>query len=400
MNICLPGDDYLPSFDGAVTSIRAYAKEFRKLGHRVYIPCPVYPDPKDPAKNYTDNEPDIIRYVSRSAPFPPKYRLTFTWQTKVDWKDWNLDIVHSQSPFPLGYHGLTWARKLRIPAMNTYHTLYPEYINTYINQPLVKQPLAYITKKFSKWVLNKFDLVISPSPQMAEDLVKYGVKKPIEVMPTGIDLDRFKVNYSGDAFRQKYGIKKEEKMLLCMCRLGREKNVNFLIDALPLILKRIPEAKLVICGEGVAKPELEAQAKRLGIENRILFLGFLSPEDWVNAYAAEDIFAFASVTETQGLVLLEAMYFGKPAVSIGEMGVIDVLQGFDKQTGGFLTKNDVNDFSDKVVSVLSDNSLYEIKAREAKERALEMSSENMARKMLKIYERLIEENKTKLVGSK
>ena len=133
MNICLPGDDYLPSFDGAVTSIRAYAKEFRKIGHRVYIPCPAYPDPKDPSKNYADNEPDIIRYVSRSAPFPPKYRLTFTWQTNVNWKDWNLDIVHSQSPFPLGYHGLTWARKLGIPALNTYHTLYPEYINTYIN---------------------------------------------------------------------------------------------------------------------------------------------------------------------------------------------------------------------------------------------------------------------------
>ncbi|MEI7905032.1 MAG: glycosyltransferase [Candidatus Firestonebacteria bacterium] len=393
MNICLPGDDYLPSTDGAVTSIMSYTKEFRKLGHRVYIPCPSYPDLNDPSVEYKDNEPDIIRYKSRPAPFPPKYRMTLTWQTKIDWRPWNLDIVHSQSPFPLGYHGLTWARRLGIPAINTYHTLYPEYVNTYVNKKLVKKPLSFITKMFSKWVLNKFDLVISPSPQMAGDLVKYGVTKPIEVMPTGIDIDRFKVNYSGDAFRQKYGIKKDEKMLLCMCRLGREKNVNFLIEAMPVLLKQVPNAKLVICGEGVAKPELEAQVRKLGIENKVIFLGFLNREDWVNAYAAEDVFAFASKTETQGLVLLEAMYFNKPAVCIGEMGVIDVLEGFDKQRGGFLTKDDVNDFSAKIASLLTDKALYDKKAKEGHEKAMEMSSENMARKMLKIYERVIEEHK-------
>ena len=400
MNICLPGDDYLPSTDGAVTSIMSYTKEFRKLGHRVYIPCPEYPDLKDPTVLYKDNEPDIIRYKSHSAPFPPKYRLTFTWQSKIDWKPWNLDIVHSQSPFPLGYLGLTWARKLDIPAMNTYHTLYPEYINTYVNKKLVRKPLSYITKKFTKMVLNKFDLTISPSPQMAEDLVKYGVTKPIEVMPTGIDLDRFNIEKKPEAFRQKLGIKKDEKMLLCMCRLGREKNINFLIDAMPVLLKKIPGAKLVVCGEGVAKSELEAQVKKYGLENKVIFLGFLNREDWVNAYAAEDIFAFASRTETQGLVLLEAMYFKKPAVCIGEMGVIDVLEGFDRQRGGFLTKNDVNDFSDKVASLLLDKALYDKKAKEANEKAVEMSSENMAKKMLKIYERVIEEHKRKKTEKK
>jgi glycosyltransferase involved in cell wall biosynthesis len=394
MNISLPGDDYLPSTDGAVTSIRAYAKEFRKLGHRVYIPCPEYPDFNNPSVLYKDEEPDIIRYKSHSAPFPPKYRLTFTWQTKIDWKPMKLDIIHSQSPFPLGFHGITWGRKLGIPVINTYHTLYPEYINTYMNIKWLRKPLSWITKVFSKWVLNKCDLVISPSPQMKEALISYGVRVPIEVMPTGIDLDKFD-NPNGDNFRRKYNIGKDEKMLFCMCRLGREKNIDFLIKAMPLIIKKIPEARLVISGEGVAKAELETLAKKLGVHEKTLFLGFLDHRDWVDAYAAEDLFVFGSKTETQGLVLLEAMYFSKPVVCVGEMGVIDMLEGFEKQTGGFLTKDDVCDFAEKVALVLNDRDLYEKKGKEAHARAVEMSSGNISKKMLKIYERVLEEDKRK-----
>jgi len=399
MNISLPGDDYLPSTDGAVTSIRAYAKEYRKLGHRVYIPCPEYPDLADPSKLYKDEEPDIIRYKSHKAPFPPKYRLTFTWQTKIDWKPMNLDIIHSQSPFPLGYLGITWARKLGIPLINTYHTLYPEYINTYMNIKWLRRPLSWITKLFSRWVLNKGDMVISPSPQMRDALLEYGVTVPIEVMPTGIDLDKFD-NPDGSAFRRKYNIGADEKMLLCMCRLGREKNIKFLIDAMPLLLKDIPGARLVISGEGVAKQELEAQIKTLGVSEKVTLLGFLNHRDWVDAYAAEDLFVFGSKTETQGLVLLEAMYFSKPVVCVGEMGVIDMLEGFEKQTGGFLTKDDTRDFADKVTLLLTDKALYARKAAEAHARAVEMSSENIARKMLKIYDKVIEENKRKKAEKK
>ncbi len=394
MNIALPGDDYLPSVDGAVTSIMAYTKEYRKLEHRVYIPCPEYPDLNDPKVKYRDNEPDVIRYKSHKAPFPPKYRLTFTWQTKVDWKEWKLDLVHSQSPFPLGFHGITWARKLDIPSINTYHTLYPEYINTYMNINILRKPLSAITKIFTRWVLNKSDLVISPSSQMKKALLAYGVKTPIEVVPTGIDLDMF-AGAKAEDFRTKFNIGREEKILLCMCRLGREKNVNFLIEAMPLILKKIPEARLVISGEGVAKQALVEQAKQLGIADKVLFLGFLNRQDWKNAYAAEDIFVFASKTETQGLVLLEAMYFSKPVVCIGEMGVIDVLDGFEKQSGGFLTKDDPADFASKAALLLTDKNIYESKAKEAHAKALEMSSENIAKKMLKIYERIIAEHKRK-----
>ena len=388
MNIALPGDDYLPSVDGAVTSIMSYAKEFRKLGHKVYIIAPKYP-------NYKDDDPDVIRTWSIPAPFPPKYRLSLLpWVNypKVNIKELNLDIIHCQSPFPVGWYWIRVGRKLGIPVVNTYHTLYPTYINTYINVKFLAKPLSSMTKWFSQYIYNKCDLVISPSPQMKDALIEYGVKKPIEVMPTGIDLDKFK-NFNGDDFRRKYNIGKDEKMLLVMCRLGREKNVNFIIEALPLILKEIPNTRLVISGEGVAKPELIDLAKKLGVYNKIVFLGFLNHQDWVNAYAAEDLFVFASLTETQGLVLLEAMSFYKPVVAVGEMGVVDVMEGFKKQRGGFLTKNDINDFAEKVIKLLKDKNLYEAKAKDARERALEMSSENMAKKMISIYERLIKESK-------
>jgi glycosyltransferase involved in cell wall biosynthesis len=387
MNIAIPGDDYLPSVDGAVTSIMSYTKEFRKMGHRVFIIAPQYPD-------YKDSEPDILRVWSIAAPFPPKYRLSAAYWHKWKWKDLKLDIIHSQSPFPLGWNGITEARKLGIPVVNTYHTLYPVYINTYVNVKFIAKPLSKITRWYSQYVYNKCDMVISPSPQMKDALVEYGVKRPIEVMPTGIDLEKFE-GHNGNNFRKKYGIGNNEKMLLCMCRLGREKNVNFLIDAMPLILKEIPEARLVISGEGVAKPELEIQAKKLGVENKVLFLGFLNKQDWKDVYAAHDLFVFSSITETQGLVLLEAMSFSKPVVCIGEMGVVDVLEGFEKQTGGLLARNDLSDFTRCVVKILKDKNLYAEKAKQARAKALEMSSENIARKMIKIYEKLIADNNAK-----
>ncbi|MEK6646391.1 MAG: glycosyltransferase [Candidatus Firestonebacteria bacterium] len=379
MNIGIFTDDYLPSVDGAVTSIITFAKEFKKLGHTVYIIAPEYP-------NYTDEEKNIIRLKSIPAPFPPKYRWCLSWLVNLEekLKGIDLDIIHIQSPFPVGFLGIKEARKRKIPIVNTYHTLYPAYILSYMT--FLPKWAGKIVEKYSAWACNKSDLIISPSPQMKDALVEYGVTAKIEVLPTGIDLEKLLVKSDADDFKKKYKIGSDERILLFMGRLGREKNVEFLIKALPKIIEKVPNVRLVISGEGVAKDEILNTAKSLGVIDKVLLLGFLSHNDWINAYGAAELFTFASLTETQGLVLLEAMALNTPVVAVGAMGVLDVMKN---ERGGLLSKVDTNDFADKVVKILTDKELYQRKLKEAKELALEMSSKTMSDKLLALYEGLL-----------
>ena len=382
MNIAIFADAYLPIVDGSVSYILSYTKELRKRGHRVNIVAPEYP-------GYVDRDTNVIRVKSIKAPFPPKYRLAIPLLDKTDYKDLKLDIIHSQSPFALGKWGIRVGRKLGIPVVNTYHTLYPIYINNYLNIKIISKQMTVLTEKYVKHVYNKCDLVIVPSIDTADAMKRYGVSKPVVVLPHGVDLGRFE-KFNGDAFRNKYGIKKEEILLLTVSRLGREKNIDFLINALPFILEQIPNVRLVIVGEGVARLELENQVKKLSLGDKVIFTGFLNEEDLVNAFAAQDLFVFSSLTETLGSVLLESMSFYKPLVAIGEKGVLDVMEG-EKQRGGLIAKNDINDFVEKVVKILKDKHLYNDKAKDARKRSEEMSSEKMTDKLLMLYEKLIKQ---------
>jgi glycosyltransferase involved in cell wall biosynthesis len=373
-------DGYIPSIDGLVTSMLSFKKEFHKLGHSVLTVAPSYP-------NYVDKEEDIIRIPSISAPFPPGYRIAYTGLSKILPKLDKLDIIHAQSPFSVGWLAYRVSKKLKLPLVMTYHTLYPEYITCYI--PRFKKILRYFTTLQNRFYCNKCDLVISPSPQMKEKLISYGVKTRIEVLPTGLDLDLLQGG-NGDEFRKKYNIPSFKKILLFMGRLGREKNVKFLIDCIPEIIKVLPNILLIISGEGVALDELKAQVNELKINDYVMFLGFLDKTDWVNCYNAADLFVFSSLTETQGLVLLEAMATGTPVVAVGALGVLDVLKG---EKGGLLSSLDKKEFSQKVIIMLTDKELYERKKKEALERAQEISSTTMAKKLISLYENVIQKFK-------
>lgn len=380
LNIGIFTDDYFPSIDGAVTAIYTYTKEFFKLGHKVYIFAPRYP-------NYQDKEDYILRYFSIPAPFPPKYRLAIPYVPAIikKVKELEINVIHSHSPFQMGWISTYVAKKLKLPAFMTYHTLYSEYAVNYMPWFPFPDLLRKYTQGLSRLACNKYDLVFSPSPQMKDALLQYGVKSRIDVLPTGVDIDSLQ-NPDGSSFRKEYGISNDEKVMLFMGRLGREKNVSMLIRAFERILQGIPASKLIVCGEGVDKPDLMNLAKELKISDKVIFPGFVTGQKRTNCYAAADVFTFTSLTETQGLVLLEAMALGKPVVAVGEMGVLDVL---DKEKGGLLTKNNLDDFTQKVIRMLTDKALYMQKSEEAKKRAYEMSSFTIAEKQVEYYRELL-----------
>lgn len=389
MKIALVTDTYRPRVNGVVASIDTFANEFRKLGHEVKIIAPEYPADQTDVKD-KDNEQYVIRIKSHYLFFDPEDRLPDPWlpssrkKIKKEVLEFGFDIIHTQTPFTLGIEAIKWAKKINCPIVHTYHTMFESYVHYF---KFIPKPIAVaITKKVSKWYCNKMDLNITPSTQMKELLLSYKIKKPIEVNPTGIKIDKFK-NFNGNDFRKKYGIPEDTILLLFMGRIGAEKNIPFLFKVLKNIVKNKPNTKLIVAGKGPAEEEVKKECEVIGVKDNVIFLGYFEPQDWVNCYAAADLFTFASITETQGLVVTEAMAVGTPVVAVNAMGVGEVMKG---NKGGLLVNLDVDEFTSAVLKMLDDKEFYEKKKKEAFEYAKEWSSEAMAKKLLEKYNKAIE----------
>lgn len=401
MKIAMVSDTYRPRINGVVTSIDTFAKEYRKLGHDVTIIAPEFP-PEEMAKDKKDTSAEeyVIRIKSNQLFFDPEDRLPNPWSPTAvktindQILSQRFDIIHTQTPFTIGIEAIKWAKKMKCPIIQTYHTMFESYMHYFKFMPTAfSVPLA---RNISRWYCNKMDLNITPSTQMKDLLLKYKVTKPIEVNPTGIKIDLFK-NYSRADFRKKNNISEDTTLLLFMGRVAPEKNIPFLFEVLKQILPWRPNTKLLIAGKGPAEEEVKDICHNEGLDDHVLYMGYFEPQDWVNCYAAADLFTFPSVTETQGLVVTEAMAVGTPVVAIGEMGVAEVMQS---QKGGFLVDKNVDHFVEKVKLLLSDKELYAQKKKEAFEEAKAWSAHSMAVKMLEKYQRCIDEKNAKLASKK
>jgi glycosyltransferase involved in cell wall biosynthesis len=242
---------------------------------------------------------------------------------------------------------------------------------------------------YAKWASRRYcnscDLLITPSTEMRDVLLSYNVIKPVEVIPTGIRLERF---HGRDAqrYRQLKGYKPEDKVLLFMGRVAEEKNIDFLLKVAHRLKPEIPQLQFLIAGEGAAKKRLEKMVEDMKMTDYVHFAGYLSKEDWRDCYAGSDLFVFASITETQGLVVTEAMAAETPVVAVGEMGIKDVMAS---GKGGLVTKLDENEFTDAVRKMLTDKALYKQKKAETLAEADKWSSTSMAKRMLEAYEKLL-----------
>jgi|DewCreStandDraft_4_1066084.scaffolds.fasta_scaffold11689_6 glycosyltransferase involved in cell wall biosynthesis len=401
MRILMAADTYRPRVNGVVTSIDTFSYEYRKLGHEVIIVAPSYPSSQKDVKSELDkeNEKFVIRLPSRYVWFDPEDRWARTHtgearkiiQEKI--LSQKFDIIHSHVPGPLGNAAISWANKMGCPGVNTYHTLFEQYVH-YI-KIIPRKIGTWLARIISRDFCNKHDLIICPSTQMKEALISYGVRKdlPIEVNPTGIKIEKF-ANCNGDDFRKKYNIPKDTILLLFMGRIGFEKNIPFLFKMLKRVLKEKPNTKLIVAGKGPAEASVQQAARDEGVFDNVIFLGYFEPQDWVNCYAAADLFTFASVTETQGLVVTEAMAARTPVVAVAQMGVAEVMAA---GKGGIATKHDIDEFTNAVLKMLNDKKLYNQKKAETYDYAKEWSSTAMAIKQLKLYEKAIEIHKSKNV---
>jgi glycosyltransferase involved in cell wall biosynthesis len=193
----------------------------------------------------------------------------------------------------------------------------------------------------------------------------------------------------GERMRQKLGFTKDDIMLLAMGRVAREKNLPFMLDVLERLIPLQPKARLVIAGQGPALEEIKAEVTRRKLDPKVVYIGYLDRKDWADLYAAAELHLLASVTETQGMVLTEAMAAGTPSVAVNAMGVKDVMA----DGGGLAVSLDLKEYTDAVQRMLTDKKLYAEKLEEAKRQAQAWSIQAKAKEMLNKYEALIAKKK-------
>lgn len=344
MKILFISDVYFPRINGVSTSIRTFVEQMQGLGHEVHLIAPDY-------GVATQDESWIKRIPARSIYFDPEDKLMKygeVLQRLPGLRRERYDIVHIHTPFVAHYVGLKLARELNVPCVETYHTFFEDYLHHYL--PWIPKTIARgVARMISKRQCNAVDAIVAPSQPMLDVLRGYGVKVNAEVVPTGLQMHSFK-SADGKAFRQKYEIPLERPMLLYVGRVAFEKNISFLLEMLKVLVQDVPDVLLVITGEGPAEASLHRLTQELGLTHNVKFIGYLNRELELNAcYQAADVFVFSSKSETQGLVLLEAMAQGTPVVAIAELGTASIL--VDGQ-GALIAPDDVVGFSDKVKHLL------------------------------------------------
>lgn len=382
MRILMISDVFFPRINGVSTSIKSFRDELIKQGHQVTLIAPQYPGSDN--LQYTDDA-DIIRIKSRQVIFDPEDRLMnkkhiFRHLEKL--KKNNFDVLHIHTPFLAHYAGLKLARLLNIPTVETYHTYFEEYLFHYIPF-LPRRWLKTLARNFTRSQCNKVNAVIVPSTAMQETLSGYGVNNQCStIIPTGLNLEEFR---GGNAlqFRHKHDIPAERPLLVHIGRVAHEKNIDFLLHMVDTLRHSLPDILLVITGEGPALNHLKTLSHQLRIHNHVKFIGYLSREnELLDCYRAGDVFVFASHTETQGLVILEAMACGTPVVSLAKMGTIDILR---PQKGALIAEDNPAEFAEKVKQLLADPALHEHMSKEAVEYARTWSTQTMTHKLLEFY---------------
>ena len=375
-------DVYFPRINGVSTSIQTFRRELLELGHETTLVAPAYPTPHD-------DDARIVRVGSRAVPLDPEDRA-MRWDTLRDLDrvlcHERFDLVHVQTPFLAHYAGVRFARRRGVPVVATYHTLFEEYLFHYV--PFVPRDLMRaLARRFSVGQCDALDAVVVPSTAMREVLERYGVRARTEIVPTGIPLPEFSGG-DGTRFRVEHGIAPTRPMLVYVGRVAFEKNIEFLLRALVLVRRSVTDALLVVCGEGPALPRLREMAGDQGLGEAVRFVGYLDRVTRLpDCYRAADALVFASRTETQGLVLLEAMALGVPVVSTAVMGTRDIV---GHERGALVARDDEPDFAAKVVRLLRDPQLRARLSAEGRVYARTWSASALAKRMELFYKSVLE----------
>ncbi len=385
MRIGLFTDTYPPFINGVSTSVLMLKQGLEKLGHEVYVVTV-----NDEAFSYKKEE-NILRIPGIPVGIMD-YRLTSIYPLRAlkTIKKWNLDIIHTHTEFGIGSFARLISKQFNIPLVHTYHTMYEDYIY-YITKGYFDAASKKLVEHLTLFLCDKtIDELIVPT-EKAKDLFKekYKVKRDVFVIPSGIDVKRF---YSENIdkkdildLKKELSLKNRDFIILYVGRIAKEKSIDFIINNFDKVLKKIPNAKMLIVGDGPALEDLMKLTSQKKLNNVVLFAGKAPWQEVPKYYSLCDVFVTASKTETQGLTVIEAMAASKAVVAIKDESFENVIT--DKKDG--LLFEEEKDFINCIYKLYSDKKFYNNICNEAKKTALKYTPEAYAKSVLKIYKKVI-----------
>ena len=384
MHIAYFTNIYLPVINGVVRSVSTFRKALTEMGNNVFI----FAQEDD----YKDEEPFIFRYPSLQLPISVDIPAAIPISPTIDWMipALKLDVIHAHHPVLLGQTAANKAEKLNLPLVFTFHTKYHEYTHYFpIPQEDVQEFLKYAVHDWMRNYMRRCQHIIVPSQSLLKTLrVDYGLNSNYTIIPTGIDLQPYR-QAEGNPIRKEHGWD-DDIVMISVGRLAKEKNWELLLKAAAKAIKKHPQLRVVILGDGPLCAELEKLTATLGIQERVNFMGNV-PFEKVPAYLqAADFFCFASVTETQGLVTLEALAADLPVVAVDASGTRDIVQD---GVQGLLVEESDEALAAGIDQLLSNPVLYTRFRNAATARAEAFEIKRLSRQMLDVYEQAREEKK-------
>ncbi len=379
MRIAMFTNTYLPQVGGVANSVDRFVSGYRRRGHRGLVVAPEYED-------QPQEETDVFRVPAiqqfNGSDFSVALPIGVDLREALD--RFAPQVIHSHHPFLLGVPAVRAAAHRNLPLVFTYHTMYEHYTH-YV--PLQLKAMRSFVIRLSSGYADLCDRIIAPSESVAQILRSRGVSPPIEVIPTGVDLDRF-AEGDGRGARERLGIPADAILLGHVGRLAHEKNLPFLAEAAARVLADNEKAWMLVVGHGDAEEAMRQTFQEAGVADRVVFAGVLREQALVDTYHAMDCFLFASRTETQGMVLVEALSTGCPVVALDAAGAREVVQ--DGENGSLLIEQDHRAFAQAVGQLIGQSPEARCRMRErARRSARPFDTSICVDKTLDLYEQVI-----------
>lgn len=388
MKIAFYSDSYAPYVSGVVRSLQRFTKGLVQQGHEVYIFAPFYYGKRFKKDIVQQSDPyatKVFRFYSVPAPTHPSYFLPIPVSIRSErlLRKLDIDVIHTHSPFLTGQLGAILAKRLEVPLFFTHHTVYHEYIH-YVPAP--PKATKAVVLNFLKWYCRKCDHIIAPT-DMTRDMILdlYRLPTPVTTLPTGVDLDPYDTA-DPNWLRNRLQIKPDQPVILSLGRLSKEKSPGMLLEAFQIIQRAIPQAVFVFAGDGPMRDTLQRQAAELDLSSKVYFTGSLNADEVAAAYLGADLFMFASQTETQGLVSLEAMAGSLPIVAVDASGTNAVV--IHGETG-FLTPPDPGALAEGAVKILQSPDLKQKFKVQARRQAEQYSVTATASRLVDLYQSVL-----------
>lgn len=382
MKICMATNTYLPHVGGVARSVHQFSQDLCELGHEVLVLAPEFKKDEPETSEGVLRLPAIQNF--NGSDFSVRIPIPFLVEDKIE--AFAPDIFHSHHPLLMGDTALRLAHKAKRPLVFTHHTLYEQYTHYVpLDSPAMREFVIQLATRYA----NFCNRVVAPSQSITDLIRSRGVKRPVEEIPTGVDTAFFGQG-NGHTFREQAGLPPSALVLGHLGRLAPEKNLIYLCRAVSIYLRRDTSAWFLLVGEGPIQEELEQLFQEHGVAQRVVMAGKKTGRELQDAYQAMDVFVFASKSETQGMVLTEAMAAGNPVIALEASGTREVVA--DRKNGRLLKEDATEEaFAEAILEVARDAETHTSWQQNSLQTAQAFSRTTSARKLEALYHKAIQD---------